>query len=92
MQPLYQDKDKQNTIFIQASQLRYDQIDKYRDTTNIGLGYRRLLFDNQVLVGINSFFDYEWTYGHERGSVGGELKWAMLDLNANVYRRLSGER
>ena len=92
VQPLYQDKDKQNTIFVQASQLRYDQIDKYRDTTNIGLGYRRLLFDNQVLVGINSFFDYEWTYGHERGSVGGELKWAMLDFNANIYRRLSDEK
>jgi hypothetical protein len=53
VQPLYQDKDKQNTFFIQASQLRYHQIDKYRDTTNIGLGYRRLMFDNQVLVGIN---------------------------------------
>lgn len=92
VQPLYQDADKQNTFFVQASQLRYDMIDKYRDTTNVGLGYRRLLLDNQMLVGVNSFFDYEWTYGHQRASVGGELKWAMLDFNANIYRRITGYR
>lgn len=90
VQPLYQDVDKQNTVFVQMSQLRYSMIDKYRDTTNVGLGYRRLLLDNQMLVGINTFFDYEWTYGHERASVGGELKYAMFDFNANLYRRLSG--
>lgn len=89
VQPLYQDPLKQNTVFVQLSQLRYNMIDKYRDTTNVGLGYRRLLLDNQMLVGINSFFDYEWTYGHQRASVGGELKWAMLDFNTNIYRRLT---
>lgn len=92
VQPLYQDAQKQNTFFVQASQLRYDMIDKYRDTTNVGLGYRRLLLGNQMLVGVNSFYDYEWTYGHQRASVGGELKWAMLDFNTNLYRRLTGYR
>ncbi len=90
VQPLYQDAGKQNTLFVQVSQLRYDMIDKYRDTTNIGLGYRRLLLENQMLVGINSFFDHEWTYGHNRYSVGGELKWAMLDFNTNLYRAITG--
>ncbi|MFN3657694.1 MAG: inverse autotransporter beta domain-containing protein [Pseudolabrys sp.] len=89
VQPLYQDADKQNTFFVQASQLRYSMIDKYRDTTNVGLGYRRLLMGNQVLAGVNAFFDYEWTYGHQRASVGGELKWAMLDFNTNIYRRIT---
>jgi hypothetical protein len=89
VQPLYQDADKQNTLFVQASQLRYDQIGKFRDTTNIGLGYRRLFLDNQAMAGLNAFFDNEWTYGHKRYSVGGELKWAMLDFNSNVYRRIT---
>ena len=89
VQPIYQDADKQNTLFVQASQLRYDQIGKYRDTTNIGLGYRRLFLDNQAMAGLNAFFDNEWTYGHKRYSVGGELKWAMLDFNSNVYRRIT---
>lgn len=92
VQPLYQDNDKQNTFFIQASQLRYNMIDKYRDTTNIGLGYRRLFMNNQLMLGVNSFFDYEWTYGHQRASVGGEIKWAMLDFNTNIYRRITGYR
>ena len=90
VQPLYQSQDKRNTLFFQASQLRYQLLDDYRDTSNIGLGYRRLLFDNSLLVGVNTFFDREWTYGHERFSVGGELKWNMLDFNTNIYRALTG--
>ena len=89
VQPIYQTPDKQDTWFVQASQLRYDLIDKYRDTTNIGLGYRRLLFDNSMLLGVNVFHDYEWTYEHRRYSIGGELKWAMLDFNGNWYRAIT---
>lgn len=92
VQPLYQDANNQNTIFVQLSQLRYDMLGKYRDTTNVGLGYRRLLFDSQVLVGANAFYDYEWTYTHQRAGLGGELKWAMLDLNANWYKAVSSEK
>ena len=90
MQPLYQSRDKRDTLFFQASQLRYQLLNDYRDTSNIGLGYRRLLFDNTMLVGVNAFFDREWTYGHERFSVGGEVKWAMLDFNTNIYRAITG--
>ena len=92
VQPLYQDANKQNTFFIQASQLRYDMLDKFRDTSNVGLGYRRLLFDNQMLVGINAFYDHEWTYGHQRASIGGEAKWAMLDFSTNWYKAISGDK
>src|SRR4029078_13316073 len=35
VQPLYQDADKQNTFFFQASQLRYSMVDDYRNTTNV---------------------------------------------------------
>jgi len=90
VQPIYQSQDKRDTVFIQASQLRYQLLNDYRDTSNIGMGYRRLLFDNTMLVGVNAFFDREWTYGHERFSVGGEVKWAMLDFNTNIYRAITG--
>lgn len=92
VQPLYQDANKQNTVFVQLSQERYDMVGKYRDTTNAGLGYRRLLMDNQVLVGANAFYDYEWTYHHQRAGLGGEVKWAMLDFNANWYKAVSSEK
>lgn len=90
VQPLYQSSNKQDTVFVQASQLRYDLLDKYRDTSNIGFGYRRLLFEKSLLLGVNTFFDKEWTYGHARYSIGGEAKWAMLDFNANLYRAATG--
>jgi adhesin/invasin len=92
VQPLYQDAEKQNTIFVQASLLRYELLGKYRDTTNIGLGYRRLLLDNNVLAGMNAFYDHEWTYNHQRVGVGGELKWRMLDFHANWYKGVSGDK
>lgn len=88
--PLFESEDLQNTVFTQVSQQRYRYLGDDRDVTNIGIGYRRLLFSNTVLVGANSFFDYGWKYHHQRASVGGELKWAGLDLSANYYMRATG--
>ncbi|MDK9720724.1 MAG: inverse autotransporter beta domain-containing protein [Rhodospirillales bacterium] len=85
VQPLFQSENKQDTLFIQGSQLRYDLFGEYRDTTNLGLGYRRLFFDNSLMIGANSFYDYEWTNRHQRYSIGGEVKYAMLDLYSNRY-------
>lgn len=88
--PLFESEDLQNTVFTQISQQRYRYLGDDRDVTNVGIGYRRLLFSNTVLVGANSFFDYGWKYHHQRASVGGELKWAGLDLSANYYMRATG--
>jgi len=92
VQPLYQDKDKLNTVFVQGSQSRYSLFRDYRDTTNLGVGYRRLFLDNSLLSGLNALFDQEWTNGHRRMSVGGELKWAMLDFYANRHFALTGDK
>jgi adhesin/invasin len=92
VQPLYQSEDKANTVFIQASQLRYALFGNYRDTTNVGFGYRQLLLDNTVLVGGNSFFDREWTYDHARVGFGAEARWNMLDFHANNYVVITGDR
>lgn len=89
VQPLYESDDLQDTVFTQVSQLRYNYLGDDRDVTNVGLGYRRLMADNTVLVGANTFFDYDWRYNHQRASVGVEAKWSGLDLTANNYFGLS---
>ncbi|MGB0684334.1 MAG: inverse autotransporter beta domain-containing protein [Magnetovibrionaceae bacterium] len=89
--PLFETEDLQDTVFTQISQRRYDLLGVDRDVTNLGLGYRRLLFNNAVLVGVNGFFDYEWKYHHQRVSAGTEVKWAGLDFNSNFYWRATGK-
>ncbi len=91
VQPLFQDAAEQNTFFTQLRIARNHQFGDGRTTTNAGLGYRRLLFDNTLLVGANSFFDYEWEKRHSRISVGGELKWSGFDLFASQYWGLSSK-
>ncbi|MGE0255052.1 MAG: inverse autotransporter beta domain-containing protein [Alphaproteobacteria bacterium] len=92
VQPLYQSEGLQDTILLQASQLRYALFGDYRDTTNLGLAYRRLLFDDSLMIGSNAFFDYEWTNGHRRTSIGAEVKFASLDFYFNNYFGLGNFR
>ena len=90
VQPLYQSDDDANTVFTQVSQRRYDYLGTDRDVTNLGVGYRHLLFDNTLLIGANSFFDYEWDRWHQRLGAGVEAKWSGLDLTTNSYFGLGG--
>ena len=55
VQPLYQSFDKVDTIFT------HDRISiqEERGTYSAGIGYRRLLFDDNLMAGINTFFDYQ---------------------------------
>ncbi len=92
VQPLYQTEDRQDTFFTQLRIARDWTLGTYRVTTNAGVGYRRLVADNQVLLGVNAFYDREWKYNHERLGVGAEARWAGLDLYANYYKALTGKR
>ena len=56
---------------------------------NIGIGYRKLSDDKTNMFGINMFFDNDFNAGHQRGSIGLELKGANLDLTANSYHKIS---
>ena len=56
---------------------------------NIGLGYRKLSHDKSNVVGVNLFLDNDFNAGHQRGSVGFELKSANLDLTANSYHKIT---
>ena len=60
-----------------------------RTTLNLGLGRRYLSADEQFIYGINTFFDIDPRYNHQRASVGFEVKGSALELTANSYHGLS---
>lgn len=84
-QPIWQSADKSQTFLLQASAQRYDLYSITRDAANFGLGYRQLLLDNSLLLGINTFGDHEFHYDHSRWSIGGEAKYGAVDFNVNRY-------
>ena len=56
---------------------------------NLGVGYRVLSDDKSNVVGVNLFLDNDFNAGHQRGSVGFELKGSNLDFTANSYHKIS---
>jgi adhesin/invasin len=92
VQPLYQSGDKQDTLFVQGSLFHYALYGDYRWTGNIGLGYRKLLAHNTVMLGANVFYDNEFTNDHQRMSGGAEAKWGPLDFHFNNYVALSDDK
>ena len=60
-----------------------------RTLVNIGFGRRFLSADEKWMTGVNAFFDYDTDYGHQRASVGGEIKSSLLELTANSYSSLT---
>lgn len=59
-----------------------------RNISNLGLGMRYNL-NKDWLVGINTFYDYDISRGHRRGSVGGEAWTNYLKFSGNYYIPLS---
>ena len=76
--------------FFQGSFFTHDGGD--RNTLNLGLGKRIFNDDESVMFGLNSFYDYEIDYDHQRASIGGEIKSSILELNTNHYFGISGEQ
>jgi len=79
--PLSNPNDLVNTFFNQSSIYHHDN----RTTINIGLGYRRLMFGNKLLIGTNFFYDHEFPYHHKRYSAGLEMKTSVGQVNYNQY-------
>jgi len=80
VQPLYQDADKTNTLFYQPRV----SILEGRSTYNLGLGYRRLVSEN-LLLGINTFFDYQDLHRHARAGFGAEALGQIFEARINSY-------
>ena len=83
--PLSDSEDIENTLFTQVSAFYTDN----RTTLNAGLGYRRLVSDNTLMLGVNAFYDHEFPYDHGRYSVGLEARSTVGEINANMYQAMT---
>ena len=63
-----------------------------RETLNLGFGRRVFNDDKSFMYGLNVFYDHELDYDHQRGSIGGEIKSSIIELNTNHYFGLSNQR
>ena len=76
------------TIFNQTSINTHDG----DETINIGFGTRKLLNNNTLMLGANTFYDHQLTESHERFGVGAEAISSMFDVRGNYYDAISGRR
>jgi adhesin/invasin len=57
-----------------------------------GLGYRKALLNNQLVLGVNSFYDYNSRYGHARLGGGAEILSPVAEFRWNIYEPTSNAR
>ena len=81
-------KINSGTIFNQTSLNMHDS----DETINIGLGMRKLLNDDKILVGSNIFYDHQFTEQHKRSGVGVEAISSVFDIRGNYYNAISKTR
>lgn len=84
IQPLYQDAQKTDTVFTQVNIASSAQTDAPGGTSNIGLGYRRLI-ERDLMVGVNGFYDRDWARTLDRTGADAELRWRSFNLSTNYY-------
>ncbi len=80
VQPLTQDEEKKDTIFIQPRVNIRDE----RGIYNLGLGYRKLASEDWI-VGVNTFLDYQDLHRHARAGLGFEVLGQILEGRVNTY-------
>ena len=73
--------------FMQFSLNSTEKLNDERYTGNLGFGTRRLSDDKNLLTGLNLFFDYD-DEENARGSVGVEVKNAVLQFTSNYYKKI----
>jgi len=76
------------TIFNQTSINTHDS----DETINIGFGVRKLLNNNTLMLGANTFYDHQLTESHKRAGVGAEAISSIFDVRANYYNAISARR
>ena len=59
-------------------------------TVNLGLGYRKLINADKILLGANIFLDYSFDDAHQRNGIGVEAISSVFDLRGNYYDATSG--
>ena len=87
VKPLSDINDKENTLFTQGSIFLSDD---NRETINLGIGKRKLVNNDTLLLGANLFYYHELDYAHQRTSIGIEAISSVGSFRANQYYGLSG--
>lgn len=62
-----------------------------KETYNFGLGYRNII-NPELMLGINSFYDYQQDYKHKRWSIGVEAIGQRFEFRANNYMAISDKK
>tara|TARA_B100001559_G_scaffold110958_1_gene93129 strand:+ start:100 stop:948 length:849 start_codon:yes stop_codon:yes gene_type:complete len=75
-------------IFTQFSLFNTEQNNSERIIGNLGIGSRKLLNSDTLMIGMNAFIDQDFNESHKRGSFGFEVRNSVLDFNGNMYRSL----
>ena len=78
-------ESKSDLFFNQTSLFSHDN----NTTVNTGFGYRNLLNNDKVIIGINAFYDRELKVTHQRVGLGLELLTSVFDLRSNYYEAFS---
>ena len=87
VKPLSDINDNENILFTQGSLFLSDN---NRETLNLGIGKRKLVNNDTLLIGANLFYDHELDYDHQRASVGIEAISSVGSFRLNQYYGLSG--
>ena len=87
IKPLSDINDNENILFTQGSLFLSDES---RETLNLGIGKRKLVNNDTLLIGANLFYDHELDYDHQRASVGIEAISSVGSFRLNQYYGLSG--
>jgi len=88
IQPLFGTQHKDTVLFTQARVSGRD----YRNIYNLGIGARRI-FNNDLLLGTNVFYDYQDYHQHHRSGFGFEaMADRGLEARLNTYIKVSNIR
>ena len=87
----YQAIDNEHLYFTQFRLSSHEPFANGDERTllNAGVGFRTLVNNENAILGVNLFHDYEFDEGHQRGSAGIEYLANNFQLYANLYDRLS---
>jgi adhesin/invasin len=86
VQPIMQNS-KNDMYFYQINARTRDSKESY----NLGVGYRDIITED-VMYGINLFYDYSAENNHKRSSIGLEAISNNLEVRTNIYNAISGKK
>ena len=87
VKPFSDINDTKNVTFTQGSIYLSDND---TETFNLGVGQRKLLDNENLMLGANLFYDHELSSNHRRASFGVEAITSVGSLRANQYYGISG--